>query len=103
MTMNPDQVQQLLASLAKIAEGLSTQQQYTITGAVDYPILVAIGSILVALAAFMWVDLRNTIKDNRGELREELTKHINDDERDHEKIWKAFGDCQSDCCPRDKR
>ena len=101
--MNPDQVQQLLASLAKIAGELSVRQQYTLTGAADWPILIVIGGILISLAAFMWVDLKSTIREHRGELREELTKHINDDERDHEKIWKAFGDCQSDCCPRDKR
>lgn len=96
--MTPDQFAQLMTLLEKIVS-----RQYTITGAADWPILVAIGAVLISMGAFMWVDLKNTIKDNRGESRDELKKHIDDDEKDHEKLWKAFSDCQSDCCPREKK
>jgi len=96
--MTPDQFAQLMDLLEKMVS-----KQYTLTGAADWEILVILGGMLAAAIAAMWVDLKGTIKDNRGELRDELMKHMVNDERDHEKIWMAMKDCQSDCCPREKK
>lgn len=96
--MTPDQFSQLMDLLEQMVN-----KQYTLTGAADWELLVLLGGMLTAAIAAMWIDLKGTIKDNRGELREELLKHVVNDERDHERIWSAMKDCQSDCCPREKK
>lgn len=85
--MTPDQFTQLLTLLEKIAS-----RQYTITGASDWPILLVIGGITLALIGAMWTDLRNNIKEQKTENKEERTL-----------IWRAMKDCQDDCCPRSKK
>jgi len=89
-----EQINHLLQLLEKIAN-----HQYTITGAADWPILAAIGAILLALIAMMWSDLRSTIKDNRGEWQVSLTKHEVDVDRKLDLLWDAMRHCQGDCCP----
>lgn len=81
--MTPDQFQQLLSVLQKIAD-----KQYTLTGAADWPMLVAMGGLITGLIGFMWLDLRGKLVDNKTE---------------HEKLWRAMADCQDDCCPRGHR
>lgn len=81
--MTPDQFQQLLLVLQKIAD-----KPYTLTGAADWPMLMALGAMISALIGAMWIDLRGNNKDNKDE---------------HGKLWKAMADCQDDCCPRGKR
>ena len=46
--MNPGEIARLLEVLSRIADSLSRRQQYTITGADDWQILVVIGGLLVA-------------------------------------------------------
>ena len=82
--MTPEQFGLLLKLLEKIAD-----RSYTITGATDWPMLVALvgmfGVVFTGLVGAMWIDLRGRLGDNT---------------REHEKIWKAMTDCQDDCCPR---
>lgn len=78
--MTTDQFNQLLIVLQKIAD-----KQYTLTGAADWPMLVAMAGLVSVLIGCMWFDLRGGMKENRSE---------------HDKMWKAMADCQDDCCPR---
>lgn len=97
-TMTPEQFAQLMALLEKLAD-----RQYTITGAADWEILIIVMGVLASLVGFMWMDLRTTIKDNRGEWREELDRHKHESEKAVEQVWTAIKDCQGDCCPREKK
>ena len=101
--MNPEQVEKLLSTLDAIAKGIAMPNQYTITGAADWQILVtlggALGTILLAAIAFMWVDLRSVVKDNRGEWKEALDKHKIEADREAGMLWNAMRDCKADCCP----
>ena len=101
--MNPEQTKQFLDVLEKIAAGLSSQQQYAITGAVDWPILLVIGALLVAAIGAMWADLRATIKEHRGEWYNELQRHNAENTKDFDLVWNAIRDCKADCCPSRKR
>jgi len=92
--MTPEQFARLLDLLEQMGE-----RQYTITGAADWPILVTIGGILIAAIGFMWIDLKSTIKENRGEWRDELEKHRVENEKGHDLIWQSIKDCKDDCCP----
>lgn len=96
--MTPEQFARLLDLIEKVAD-----RQYTITGAADWQILVIIGGILVTLLGFMWVDLRTTIKEHRGEWRVEMDKHKAESEKAIDQVWDAIHSCQSDCCPREKK
>jgi len=101
--MNPEQVEKLLSTLDAIAKGIIAPNQYTITGAADWQIIVtlggALGTILIAVIAFMWVDLRSVVKDNRGEWREALTAYKTEHKEEHDHIREAMRECQEDCCP----
>ena len=76
---------------AKLLE-LMSQSRHTITGASDWPMLVAMvslfGVMLLGLIGLMWADLRGKFCENTEE---------------HLRLWKAQGDCQDDCCPRGGR
>ena len=101
--MNPEQVEKLLSTLEAIAKGITMPNQYTITGAADWQILVtlggALGTILLAAIAFMWVDLRSVGKDNLGEWREALTAYKTEHKEEHDHIREAMREGQEDCCP----
>ena len=84
--MTPEQFTQLLALIDKIAN-----HQFTIAGAADWPILATLGSGFFIVLAFMWRDLKATIKEGKSEWKGET-----------EKLWQAMSDCQHDCCPRKK-
>lgn len=101
-----EQFTQLLAAL----KGMGPQQ-YTITGAADWPMLLVIGGMLVGAVAMMWADLRSKLSTHQTDLRAELAdlKTTNAKEHDDMKkantksnddIWAAMRDCQDDCCPR---
>lgn len=81
--MAPEQFQQLLVVLQKIAD-----KPYTLTGAADWPMLMAMGGMVSALVLLMWCDLRGQMGENKKE---------------HARIWQAQADCQDDCCPRGGR
>jgi len=93
--MTAEQWAQLLNLLGKIAE-----RQYTLTQASDWPILATMGGVIAALIAFMWVDLRGSMKDGKSEWRQALAEHTATDRAEHEKMWQSQRDCQADCCPR---
>ena len=120
--MTPDQLQQIIAALKEIA---AQSKSYTLTGASDWPLLVVVGGILMALLGvmagmigLMWADLRNNIREGKAEWQAAVEKHEQElDEkcaanaqlmRDVEArikgeittIWQVVTDCQSDCCPR---
>jgi len=95
--MTPEQFTQLLVLLEKLAG-----KQFTIAGAADRNILATVGGALVAVLAFMWIDLRSAIKEHRGEWREELERHKAENEKDLKIVWDAHRDCQHECCPRRK-
>jgi hypothetical protein len=87
--------------LLDLLEDLSTRQ-WTLTSATDWPLLIVIGSLLVGVLVFIWADLKATIREHRGEWREELDRHKVESERAVAQVWTAIKDCQSDCCPREK-
>ncbi|HKI46918.1 MAG TPA: hypothetical protein VKA08_16435 [Balneolales bacterium] len=89
--MTPQNIDALLAVLRQIAESLTIANKYTITGAADWPILAAVGGLLIAILGFMWRDLRSAMKDLKRESRADI-----------DTVWAAMRDCQHDCCPRKK-
>ena len=113
-----DEIQQLVSALKTLAESMNHlgADKYTITGAADWPILMVMGGALVAIIGFMWVDLRATIKDHRGEWESHLNRHCQDDkealnllwaetrdirgeiEKQTSKIEQAMKECQGKCC-----
>ena len=98
--MTPEQIQQLLQALREIA---AQPKSYTLTGASDWPLLVVVGTALVALICFMWLDLRTQVRDGRGEWQRADTELETRIEKETALIWKAIKECQDDCCPRGKR
>lgn len=81
--MEPDQFGKMIEALTELGETIakSAQAQYTITGAADWPILVALCGIislflvvLMGMVGSMKSDIIATIKENRQEWREELEK-----------------------------
>ena len=115
--MTDDQLPQLISALKQLSDSMAhSQMTYTIAGAADYPILMVMGGILVAIIGFMWVDLRATIKDHRVEWESHLTRHCQDDkeavnllwaetrdirgeiEKQTSKIEQAMKECQGKCC-----
>lgn len=78
--MTTEQFTQLLIILQKIAD-----KSYTLTGAADWPMLVAMGGMLVLLIGCMWADLRGKFAAN---------------DQEHNRLWRAHMDCQDECCPR---
>lgn len=82
--MNTEQFAQLLQALEKIAT-----KTYTLTGAADWPLLLVIGGLLVAVLGAMWHDLRT-----------QLSVHKQDNEKDIDTIFEIQRRCQDECCPR---
>lgn len=93
------QFQQLLALLEKMAAA----EKYTITGASDWPALVAVGGLLLLAVAAMWADLRSAMKDNRCDWKQALAAHKADNDRANDAIWTAHRDCKEDCCDLKRR
>jgi hypothetical protein len=85
--ITPEQINQLLILLTKIAD-----RQYTITGSTDWPILAFMAGGFFVLIGVMWADLRSDRKERMEE-----------NEKDHDKIWNAMRDCKEDCCPARNR
>jgi len=85
--MTEENIARLINAIESIAN-----KQYTISGAADWPMLIAIGSVLLTVIGFMWIDLRGKLTEGRTDTRKEL-----------DTIWQAMKDCQSECCPRGKK
>lgn len=92
--MNPEQISQLLNLLERIAA-----RNYTLTGAADWPILVAVGGLLIGIIGMMWADLRTSIKESRREWQEAMKEHRVENEKNSNILWEALRHCQDDCCP----
>ena len=93
--MTAEQFSQLLSVLKQLAD-----KQYTISGATDWPMLLAVGALLMAAVAAMWADLRSKLTEHRGMAVEALQELKTSNNEEHNKIWAAMRDCQDDCCPR---
>lgn len=107
--MSPQQFELLIATLEKLSNRLGT---YTITGAADWPILAPVAGLMVAMIAYMWHDLKATLKTDRdtwrvtmAEQRLELerveTRCRIEAEKGDDKIWTAIRHCQEDCCKKE--
>lgn len=96
--MSPDQFNQLLAALSKLAD-----RPYTLTGAADWPILAFMLVIFIGVIGWMWRDLKATIKDGRQENKADLSEYKQTHSEEHKNLWQALKDCQGDCCPRGGR
>lgn len=106
MDISPEQFSELLVTLKSISP---MTQHYTITGAADWPGIAAVfglvltgGGVFLAVIAYMWKDLKDTIREDRADLRQRLNQHIEEDKADHDDIWEEIHRCQGDCCPRGK-
>ena len=95
--MTDIQIEHALKLLEKIVEQAN---HYTLTGAADWPLLVAIGGILIGLLAWMWAHLHATIQQHRDDLRTMLTELKQDGQQQARVLWKALEECQNQCCPR---
>ena len=91
--MTPEQFAQLLKLLEKL-----TDKSYTITGASDWPALVAVGGLLLLAVIAMWADLRSALKDSRCDWQRDLAAHKDDNIKAMDNIWAAHRDCKDDCC-----
>lgn len=96
--MNPDQFNQLLAVLIKIAD-----KRHAITEAVDWPMLAAMvtlfGGIVIALIGAMWIDLKRGYERQRQCADKDHDLIRKDFEKDIANLKKDIEDCQEDCCP----
>jgi hypothetical protein len=101
-----DQLDKLIEILAKVADGLehSNLSKYTITGAADWPILLFMGGILLAVIGFMWRDLRSTITDHRTDNKNALDSHTRDNKEAIDMLWNEcrsirveMGACKEKC------
>lgn len=99
--MATDQIEPLITSIAELTKALHPLAKppvYTLTGASDWPLLMAMGGILLAVLGFMWVDLRNTFKDHVGKNEKDLQELWNQF-RTHEKyVEQEFKECKEKCC-----
>ena len=89
--------------LLQFLEKISQPDKFTITGASDWPALVAVGGLLLLAVAAMWADLRSALKDNRCDWQTALNAHKADNDRAHDAIWTAHRDCKEDCCDLKRR
>lgn len=107
--MTPDQFEKLLSVLERV----SVKQPYTITGAADWPLLLVLGGLIVAVIAFMWRDLKagyaadkaerqREFTMHKDESREQLSEHKQENKEQFDYVWTAIRDCQHECCPRKK-
>lgn len=104
--MTPEQTAKLLELLSKIADALSVPKVYTLTGAADWPLLIVVSGIIALMIAmigglikYMWVDLRIGLRDNKVEWKAVITELKQEEKEEHDLLWSAIRDCQSDCCP----
>lgn len=70
------------------------EDNFTLTEARDWPLLLTVGGLLVAVIGGMWIDLKSTIKDNRQELRQEINSLEQDFKDENRKVWTAIEDCR---------
>ncbi len=101
MYTTPSQFAELLTKLLEAIERIA-DQQYTITGAADWPIAAFIVGAMATLLCFMWRDLRSAIRDNREAGKDDVSALKAENSKAHDDIWAEIHNCQNDCCPRKK-
>lgn len=79
---------------------LGEDRSYTLAGAADWYMLVAMVTVVSALIIYIWQDLKITIKDHRFEQKKDLDDEIAERKAQDDLIWEAMRHCQDDCCPR---
>ncbi len=80
--MTTEQFTQLLGAIEKIAT-----RPYALTGAVDWPLLLVLGGLLMAVIGAMWVDFKQAMKDGR----EEWLNEMRDAKSENDKAMISFG------------
>lgn len=113
--MTSPETQQIADALQAIAAKL-TPPTYTITGAADWPILLALGGVvsfllvvLIAVVGFMWKGLESSLKEWRKEMRGEMKEQINllwvetrkitaDFQKADAGIHQEMKECKEKCC-----
>lgn len=78
--MNPEQFRELITVLRQLVD-----KPYTLTGAADWPLLMALAGIIISLIVFNWRSIYKKIDD-----------HQKCEDKEHDDIWQAI----NDCCPR---
>lgn len=92
--MTQEQFSLFLAAITKLGE---VKTAYTITGAADWPILVALAAILFAMIGYMWHDLKNSLKGLTEETSRVERESRDFAEKEDNKIWAAMRECQAEC------
>lgn len=113
--MSPEQFKLLLDTLRELSS-----RPYTITGAADWGMFMALLSLIgalimlnIGLVVYSWHDLKGSVAKSITEHEAELDKKCAENAqalRDLENrqtkavdtIWEAMKTCQDDCCPRRK-
>lgn len=80
LIVNPDQFKELIIVLRQLVD-----KPYTLTGAADWPLLMALAGIIISLIVFNWHSIAKKIDD-----------HQDREDKEHKDIWRAI----DDCCPR---
>ena len=103
--LSPQQWTEIYGFLKDIAK-----PNYTLTGALDWPILVFMCGLLgVGLAllgagiAAMWNDIKVTIKGDKCELQATIAENKKERKEELAIIWKEIERCQDNCCEFGRR
>jgi hypothetical protein len=86
--MTSEQFAQLLQALEKLAV-----KPYTITGASDWPMLLVIGGMMLAIISAMSGAFWHYVLMQLGE-------HKKENEKDIDTLFEVQRRCQDECCPR---
>jgi len=90
----------IAATLDKISDKVGAPQTYTLTGAADWPLLMAVGGLLLAAICAMWADLRGAMRDSRTDWKTELAQYKKENEKDINALWDEHRRCKQERkCP----
>jgi len=95
-------VDKLAGPLNKIAAVIvapQPPQSYTLTGASDWPLLVAVGGLLLMALVAIWADLKAALKDSRSASKDELREHKADTTAKFDAVWTEIRACKAERCP----
>jgi hypothetical protein len=96
--MTDSQFTIMIEILRKIAD-----RQFTISGAADWPLLVALATIICAIivggGSLFWRDVKSNIR----EVKDALEKMSRCDKAARDELWEEIKACQDECCPRGRK
>ena len=95
MNLTPEQFKEMMVVLTKIAD-----KQFSIAGASDWAMLVALGVVIMATIGFGGQWIISSISKDINLLSASLNTHKAEDDKAHDRIWAVHEDCQRECCPR---